>query len=566
VSASATQQPELPRALQHRERCGTSRGFGGSSRAKWRWIVLALVHVAVLAHVAHWKIRGATLTPVEPSEAGQTLELGLVNAGFLLFVAATLVTLIVGRFFCGWVCHLVAYQDAAAWLLAKLKLRPRPIRSRLLMLVPAYAALDMFVAPTVARWLAEKPAPELTWHLTTNDLWERFPGPGMAALTLLVDGALLVWWLGAKGFCTYGCPYGAIFGLVDRAAPGRIRVTDACEGCGHCTAVCTSNVRVHEEVARYGEVVDSGCMKCTDCVSACPKDALYFGFSKSVERAAPALPARIATQRAWDFSWPEELALAALFAGALFAFRGLYGAVPFLLAIGLAVATALACVLGARALARRELRFQHTLWKRDGRLTASGGAGLACCAALAAFTAHAGWVNGHERTGTRALERAARFQRGSAERARELELAAERFADALGAGLFANATLLNKLGQTELELGRYAQAQTHLRDACALEPDWESAHVALADARYADQQRAQAAEGLLELLERRDSAAATARVAAAVAREEVALDRIAALGTHARARAVAVLERALSMRPDFDAARALLATLRSPES
>jgi hypothetical protein len=27
-----------------------------------------------------------------------------------------------------------------------------------------------------------------------------------------------------------------------------------------------------------------------------------------------------------------------------------------------------------------------------------------------------------------------------------------------------------------------------------------------------------------------------------------------------------VLERALSMRPDFDAARALLATLRSPES
>ncbi|TAJ18437.1 MAG: 4Fe-4S binding protein, partial [Planctomycetota bacterium] len=481
----------------------------------------------------------------------------------LLFVGAILLTLVVGRFFCGWVCHLVAYQDAAAWLLAKFKLRPRPIRSRLLMLVPAYAAIDMFVAPTVARWLADKPAPELAWHLATNDLWERFPGPGMAALTLLVDGALLVWWLGAKGFCTYGCPYGAIFGLVDRAAPGRIRVTDACEGCGHCTAVCTSNVRVHEEVARYGEVVDSGCMKCMDCVSACPKDALYFGFAKSVERAAPALPARVATKRTWDFSWPEELALAALFAGALFAFRGLYGAVPFLLAIGLAVATALACVLGARALARRELRFQHAQWKRDGRFTASGGVGLACCAALAAFTAHAGWVNGHERAGTRALERAAKLQRGSQPRARELERAVEELDRAERAGLFANAALLNKRGQAEIELGRRAQAERDLRAACEREPQWETPHFALAAMLATDERFGAAADVLLALLERRDSAGATARLATAVAREDVPVARISAFAARQRERAAAVLERALELRPDLAAARDALTALRS---
>src|SRR6185503_18805376 len=65
----------------------------------------------------------------------------------------------------------------------------------------------------------------------------------------------------------------------DKLATGRILVTDACEGCGHCTAVCTSNVRVHEEVAKFGMVVDPGCMKCMDCVSVCPNDALYFGFA-----------------------------------------------------------------------------------------------------------------------------------------------------------------------------------------------------------------------------------------------------------------------------------------------
>ena len=31
-------------------------------------------------------------------------------------------------------------------------------------------------------------------------------------------------------------------------------MTDACEGCGHCTAVCSSNVRVHAEVRDFGLV------------------------------------------------------------------------------------------------------------------------------------------------------------------------------------------------------------------------------------------------------------------------------------------------------------------------
>ena len=70
------------------------------------------------------------------------------------------------------------------------------------------------------------------------------------------------------------------FSLADKLAPGKIRVTDACNQCGHCTATCTSNVLVHAEVKQYKMVVDPGCMKCMDCISVCPNDALYFGFGK----------------------------------------------------------------------------------------------------------------------------------------------------------------------------------------------------------------------------------------------------------------------------------------------
>ena len=97
---------------------------------------------------------------------------------------------------------------------------------------------------------------------------------------------MTVYFLGQKGFCTYACPYGGFFGLADKLSPGKIRVTDACNQCGHCTATCTSNVLVHAEVKQYGMVVDPGCMKCMDCISVCPNDALYFGFGKPTLRGS----------------------------------------------------------------------------------------------------------------------------------------------------------------------------------------------------------------------------------------------------------------------------------------
>ena len=177
-------------------------------------------------------------------------------------------------------CHVVALQDLCTWLLKQARIHPRPFRSRLLVFVPLLAALYMFVWPTVRRLWLSHPTPTILAHFLTDDLWATFPGVWMALLTFLVCGFLCVLLLGNKGFCTYACPYGGFFGLADRVAPGRIRVTDACDGCGHCTAACTSNVRVHEEVRQFGMVVSPGCMKCTDCVSVCPNDALYFGFGR----------------------------------------------------------------------------------------------------------------------------------------------------------------------------------------------------------------------------------------------------------------------------------------------
>jgi tetratricopeptide (TPR) repeat protein/ferredoxin len=383
--------------------------------------VLGIVQLLMIVHVVQWLVTGSTLTPVEPSESMETVKNGVINAGFILFAAALASTAILGRWFCGWGCHVVLLQDACAWTLGKVGIRPRPFRSRLLVWVPLLLALYMFVWPVAYR-LAIAPfvQPDLrwpgwTWHLVTGDFWATFPGWLMGIPFLAICGFLTVYFLGMKGYCTYGCPYGGFFAPLDEVAPARIRVTDACEHCGHCTAVCTSNVRVHEEVAAYGMVVDSGCMKCMDCVSVCPKDALYFGFgasnaltarggaSRNVPGEAGAAASRaapVAAPRArHDLTWPEEIALAALAAVVFLAVYFPFGTsparatVPLLFASGITACMVFMLWTAWRTLTLKNASFHRLALVRAGRIVRGGWAWLGITALSLAAVAHACAIN-----------------------------------------------------------------------------------------------------------------------------------------------------------------------------
>jgi polyferredoxin/Flp pilus assembly protein TadD len=369
-----------------------STGIRVSRSGKWRAFSLVTLHALMVAHVLHWLWAGQTITPIEPSESMDTIREGRINAGFIFFALAILATLVLGRWVCGWGCHLVAYQDLTLWVLKKFKARPKPFRSRLLVFVPLIAAFYMFAWPAVARWWYGIPAPELTLHATTTGFWNTFPGLGVAMLTVVVCGIAIIHFLGPKGFCTYACPYGAIFGAVDKLALGRIRVTDACNQCGHCTATCTSNVDVAREVNTYGMVVDPGCMKTLDCVSVCPNDALYFGFGM------PAIGAKSKSSkspRRFDLSWPGEIAAVFIFYVAFLAFRGLYGKIPFLLSLGIAGVVTFVIVKAASLLSSPDVLLQKKRLKLNGRLRPAGIAFATFGVLVLAFTAHSGWWRYH---------------------------------------------------------------------------------------------------------------------------------------------------------------------------
>lgn len=381
----------VKRGAVHRSRMGRRRA-----------IVLVLIHLAIFAHILHWLLKGRTLTPVEPSEAMYTIANGAVNAGTILLILSLLATVVLGRWFCGWACHLVALQDLCAWLLKKAHIRPRPIRSRLLIWIPLLAGIHLFFWPLFVRAYSDSPAPPLSDGLMRDDFWETFPGPVVATLTLVVCGFVIVYLLGSKGFCTYACPYGGFFGVVDRFAPGRIRVTDACKGCGHCSAICTSNVKVAKEVHEYGMVVDPGCMKCLDCVSVCPEDALYYGFGKPAARAAPRVkhPKKVPPQ----FGIGEEITMVVSFSVTMVILRGvpkvfwpdvsgiLYGEMPQLFALGVAAIVAFMSVFLWRMMRRADVTFQKWTLKHAGSLSTAGRTWLVFAILLFAFVLHSAVV------------------------------------------------------------------------------------------------------------------------------------------------------------------------------
>jgi tetratricopeptide (TPR) repeat protein/ferredoxin len=451
-------------------------GIRKSKTSRWRAAALVLLNLFMIAHIIQWRLTGKTVSPIEPSETMYTLQNGFVNAGFIFFTLAILATLIFGRYICGWGCHILALQDFCGWLLKKIGLTPKPFRSRLLVYVPLIGALYMFVWPVVYRLFSqphEALIPKFTNHLVTTNFWQTFPSVAVAIPFLFVCGFVTVYFLGQKGFCTYACPYGGFFGLADKFSPGKIRVTPACNQCGHCTATCTSNVVVHAEVKQYGMVVDPGCMKCMDCISVCPTNALYFGFGKP----SILVPKSDSIKKHYSLTWPEEIVGAFVFFGSFLAARGVYALVPFLMALGIAAVTTFLTLKTWRLFRARELSFYRFNLKSGGKIRKAGWAFAIFAFVWIGLNTHSGWVRYHEYLGNRAFQKVhlpdelalaqvnpARWispaDRDNISRGKEHLQAASKL------GLFVNAEALPKLAWFEYLLGD-AERSVQLLDQSA---------------------------------------------------------------------------------------------------
>jgi len=476
-----------------------------------------MVHVLIAGHIAHWLIMGRTLAPLELNEVLYTLELGIITAGFIFMSLAVIATAIFGRFFCSWGCHLLALQDLSAWLLAKVGIRPKPVRSRVLLLVPLGAMIYMFLWPHVMSVIEGRGLPIIerlhvqgenqAWaSFITDDFWRNLPGPGVTVATFFICGFAVVYLLGSRSFCTYACPYGAIFAIVDRAAPGRIKLASTgteCTQCGLCTAACSSHIRVHQELTVFGRVVSPACLKDLDCVSACPTGAITYGRTRPSGLRSWRRFGRFGVP--YDFTWREDALMAIVFIGSLMALRGLYGLVPFLLSLAAAGGIAFLAAVAVRLITRRDVRLLGSQLKRAGQLLGRGWSVGALLLMLALFVAHSGFIRWHDFLGQRAfgtlMHRASLGEsignaQETSEASRHLELC-DRW------GLLRPSELSWRLASLHWASGAPFAAEPHIQrlvDAHPTTHEWRLKLAAIAMARSDLQRAAREAQTVIDLV------------------------------------------------------------------
>ena len=206
----------------------------------------------------------------------------------------------------------------------------------------------------------------------------------------LICTAGAVWFLGAKGYCTYACPYGGLMAPLDRLAPRRIVVDpDLCERCGVCTSVCTSHVRVHEEVHDFGSVVDQGCMKCGDCIEACPQEALKFGWTTPPAFREHAPPAN---SKLFRLSRKMEGTILLVWLAAFFGFHGLYNLFPLLMAAGMAALVTWFVWAALASIGRPSFSVHRLALRADNRTTKWGWHVRLLALAFVLLSGHSLWV------------------------------------------------------------------------------------------------------------------------------------------------------------------------------
>ena len=77
-----------------------------------------------------------------------------------------------------------------------------------------------------------------------------------------------------RPFCKWLCPLGAFYGWFNKVSAYRFQVIeDKCTACGACSRVCKMDVEVFR-TPNHAE-----CIRCGDCIAACPHQAIKKDFS-----------------------------------------------------------------------------------------------------------------------------------------------------------------------------------------------------------------------------------------------------------------------------------------------
>lgn len=192
-------------------------------------------------------------------------------AGFVLFIGILVISLLMKKAFCGWICP-IGTVSQLLWMAGE-KLFGRNFRIIPQVDIPLravkYVLLALFI---LLIGVAMTPNMMLLFFITDYykavDVKMMMFFTHMSAVTMWTLAALfLLSFLYKNVWCRYLCPYGALLGLLSKISPAKIERSDEkCIHCGACSRHCPSLI----DVAHSVRISSSECFGCLTCASHCP--------------------------------------------------------------------------------------------------------------------------------------------------------------------------------------------------------------------------------------------------------------------------------------------------------
>lgn len=223
---------------------------------------------------------------------------GVTIAAIVLSLTTLVITILLGRVFCGWICPMGTTVDITDRVIARKGREPGPSKLRITKFVLLTAVLVgsalgtqivwwldpislitrtftwAFVPPAVGAvrsfsglgWVYDV-AP---WLSQSSLLPETQVYSRLGFLSALIFFAILALGIFGKRFwCRNLCPLGALLGLFSRWSILRRTVSSECATCHRCDRRCKMGA-IPEDVTR---TISSECIQCYNCVAACTSKA-----------------------------------------------------------------------------------------------------------------------------------------------------------------------------------------------------------------------------------------------------------------------------------------------------
>lgn len=194
----------------------------------------------------------------------------ITPSSFILLIAVVILTFVLGRAFCGYVCPLGTIESLFNKLGKKLNIKQVKVNKNVdkilrfakyiilfLVLFTTYKAGELIIR-AYDPWAA-------FMHLSSGaEIFEEFL-VGLIILIALLIASLFI----ERAWCRYFCPLGAALAITSPLRMFKIkRNTSTCVNCKVCTKNCPMALDVHSKES----VSSTECISCGDCITSCPVD------------------------------------------------------------------------------------------------------------------------------------------------------------------------------------------------------------------------------------------------------------------------------------------------------